>query len=138
MIAFDTEWQPTFGGRLAVAAILQIATHDQVFLLDVHSLRANEKLSIDKWKKLNKALFENSSILKLGFGIKEDLQILSRSMPGVHNISKSIQNVTDVHCLWSTIQNKYPFICQGNISCFLKIQLTSRNLCIRNSILVRE
>lgn len=105
------EWQPTFGAQVARAAVLQVATHEQVFLLDIFSLREKEKLSSDQSRQLQHMLFENPHILKLGFGMKEDLHVLSRSLPGVGDISKSIKNWLDLRDLWSTVQTKYPSFC---------------------------
>lgn len=105
------EWQPTFGAQVARAALLQVATHDQVFLLDIFSLREKEKLSVDQSRQLQLKLFENPHILKLGFGMKEDLHVLSRSLPGVGDISKSIKHWLDLRDLWSTIQKKCPSFC---------------------------
>lgn len=117
-VGIDVEWQPTFGSQTARAAVLQIATHESIFLVDIFSLREIEKISLDQSRQLIKQVFDNPHLLKLGFGMKEDLQVLSRSFPGLHDISKSIKNFLDLRILWSTVQSRYPSLlpsAQGDV-----------------------
>ena len=107
MVGIDIEWPP-FGTKLAKASVLQIATHDKIFLLDIFSLREEKSCSVIHSRQLIRLLFGNPHILKLGYGLKEDLQVLSRSLPGIEDASKSIVNWIDVKNLWSNIETKYP------------------------------
>lgn len=116
-VGVDVEWQPTFGSQTARAALLQIATHDNIFLIDMYSLREIEKITLDQCRHLMKQVFENPHILKLGFGMKEDLQVLSRSFLGLHDVSKSIKNYVDLRTLWSALQIEHSplFPLQGKL-----------------------
>lgn len=108
MVGIDVEWQPSFDAQLAKAAVLQIATHNQVFLLDVFSLREEKDCTAAQGQQLIRLIFGNPHILKLGFGMKEDLQVLSRSLPGLEDISKSFVNWIDMKNLWTHIETRYP------------------------------
>lgn len=107
MVGVDIEWPP-FGTQLKKATVLQIATHDKIFLLDIFSLREDKSCSVINSQQLIRLLFGNRHILKLGYGLKEDLHVLSRSLPGIDDVSKSIVNWIDIQNLWSNIEAKYP------------------------------
>ena len=118
MVGIDIEWQPTFGAQLARAAVLQIATREQVFLFDIFSLR-QENPSVDQSRDFVRHVFENPHLLKLGFGMKEDLQVLGRSLPGLEDVNKLLRKWLDLRTLWSVVQSKYPSICStSGISIF--------------------
>lgn len=108
VVGIDVEWQPSFDAQLAKAAVLQIATHNQVFLLDVFSLREEKDCTAAQGQQLIRLIFGNPHILKLGFGMKEDLHVLSRSLPGLEDISKSFVNWIDMKNLWTHIETRYP------------------------------
>lgn len=108
MVGIDVEWQPSFDAQLPRAAILQIATHNQIFILDVFSLREEKACTAAQSLQLIRIIFGNPHILKLGFGMKEDLQVLSRSLPGLGDVSKSIINWVDIKNLWSHIETRHP------------------------------
>ncbi|KAI9553065.1 hypothetical protein GHT06_020956 [Daphnia sinensis] len=108
VIGIDVEWQPTFDAQLAKAAVLQIATHNQVFLLDVFSLREEKDCTAAQGQQLIRHVFGNPHILKLGYGMKEDLHVLSRSLPGLEDVSKSFVNYIDMKNLWTHIETRYP------------------------------
>lgn len=68
IVGFDTETRPSFKkGKLNTISLIQLASHDEVWLLRLH------KLSIRK--ELN-GLFSSSSILKVGVGIRDDIRSL--------------------------------------------------------------
>ncbi|XP_046455763.1 exonuclease mut-7 homolog [Daphnia pulex] len=106
VVGVDIEWPPF--GTLAKATVLQIATHDKIFLLDIFSLLEDKSCSVINSQQLIGDLFGNRHILKLGYGLKEDLHVLSRSLPGIGDVSKSIVNWIDIKNLWSNIETKYP------------------------------
>lgn len=108
VVGFDVEWQPTFGAQTARAAILQIATINEAYVIDILSLRENEKLQADQGEKFVQQVFANPNLLKLGFSMKEDLTVLSRSLPGFENIIKSMRKWIDLHSLWSNVQSCSP------------------------------
>ena len=70
-IAFDIE-HTTSG----LVAILQISTSDKVFIIDI--LELGKFLDKESWKKLGCDIFNNPDIVKLGFGILPDIQMLQK------------------------------------------------------------
>lgn len=70
-IAFDIE--NTTSGSVAV---LQISTSDKVFIVDVLGLK--KLLDEESWKKLGCEIFNNAEVVKLGFGILPDIQMLQK------------------------------------------------------------
>lgn len=63
MVGLDCEWKPSFGLEKSELSLLQIATRNSVFILDVIKL-GNKAANL--WQELGKFLFNNSNILKLG------------------------------------------------------------------------
>lgn len=58
------EWQPTFGGISAQkVALIQLAVHDQVFLLDLSVVEFCQHLDLIDFIRV---LFSDQNILKLG------------------------------------------------------------------------
>jgi hypothetical protein len=63
MVGVDSEWKPFFGTKKNELALLQIASKERVYILDVCSLGQNyPKL----WNELRLTLFGNENITKLG------------------------------------------------------------------------
>lgn len=61
IVGVDTEWKPVFGSAPNNMSIIQIATCDKVYLIDVLALNSSKL-----WSKLGAVLFVNQNILKLG------------------------------------------------------------------------
>lgn len=61
LISFDAEWKPTFSSTNELA-LIQIATRDFIYLIDVVQLN----IASDDWIQLGKYVFNNNEILKLG------------------------------------------------------------------------
>ena len=59
----DSEWKPAFGGRQSELALVQVATTDRVFIIDVVNLAGKGP---QVWDQLGNCLFRNKEILKLG------------------------------------------------------------------------
>jgi hypothetical protein len=63
MVGIDSEWKPYFGTRRNELALIQIATRERVYILDVCNLGSEcPKL----WRDLGLMLFANENIIKLG------------------------------------------------------------------------
>lgn len=60
-IAFDSEWKPTFSANNEVA-LIQLATRDSIFLVDVVSL----DIQNEDWSAFGRFVFNNDEILKIG------------------------------------------------------------------------
>jgi ribonuclease D len=63
MVGIDTEWKPYFGTRKNELALIQIASREQVHILDVCNLGSK---CPDLWNDLGLTLFANENIIKLG------------------------------------------------------------------------
>jgi ribonuclease D len=63
IIALDSEWKPT-QNVLNTAALLQLATHRNIYLIDLIMLRVSDR----DWWRLGNNVFNNDNILKLGEG----------------------------------------------------------------------
>ena len=102
--------KPTFGaaGKEVRAAIIQIATRQEVFILDITTLRAVEMIDASQSQILLHLLFANPNVLKLGFSMKEDMNVVARSLPGLENLPKCINKSLDLHNLWTNIQSHHP------------------------------
>jgi ribonuclease D len=61
IIALDSEWKPTQNIN-NTAALLQLATHKDIYLLDLILLQ----ISDNDWWQLGNNVFNNDNILKLG------------------------------------------------------------------------
>lgn len=68
LVAFDCEWNPikTSSSELA---LIQFATTDRVFLIDVIST----DISLEYWNRLATNIFNNLEILKIGKKIRQKL-----------------------------------------------------------------
>lgn len=108
----DAEWQP-FNKTLHSAAILQVATRDKVFIIDVYTLQA--KLDAQQGKRLSDSLFANPLMLKLGFGMREDFAVLARSLPGLEGITDSLVNALEIHTLWTHLKQHHSFMLPSGI-----------------------
>ena len=108
LIGLDVEWRASFSGQPVRAAIIQIATKEDVFIIDLLTLREVEKIDASQSQILIKSIFANPSVLKLGFSMKEDLVSISRALPGLEHLSKQITKMVDLHPLWTSIQNQHP------------------------------
>lgn len=62
IIGFDAEWKPAFGTKITSLALLQIATLDNVYILDLLALEKNSHW----WHTFGCNIFGNDKIIKLG------------------------------------------------------------------------
>lgn len=73
ILGFDTETRPTFRkGKLNAPALIQLATADSVYLVQLGSLPFDDNIA---------SLLADPSIIKVGVAIKEDMQALARIHP---------------------------------------------------------
>ena len=63
MVGIDAEWKPMFCTSKNVLALLQIASKDQIFILDACALSLQCQ---ELWHELGVTLFTNENIIKLG------------------------------------------------------------------------
>ena len=89
-VGLDVEWPPFHSkGKKARAAIFQIAVPSHAFLFDLQTLLASGSDSPlhDRLDVLLKRILASPSMLKLGYGFKQDASILRRSFPSMQAFS---------------------------------------------------
>ncbi|XP_066138244.1 exonuclease mut-7 homolog [Euwallacea fornicatus] len=103
VVGIDCEWKPSFGGQPSELALMQIATHRGVFIIDIVVLGP---AAPPLWQELGKHLFNNSDILKLGFGLSSDIHMIRQALPNLNFDTKQL-GFLDLCSLWKHME-KYP------------------------------
>ncbi|XP_058836638.1 exonuclease mut-7 homolog [Topomyia yanbarensis] len=110
LVAFDSEWKPTFGGSNEVS-LIQLATWDDVYLIDVMM----SQLEGSDWVVLAKHVFNRDDILKLAFAPSTDISMFQKALPAFNVVynSQNSSGILDLQDLWrhvDTIKNfRFPF-----------------------------
>ncbi|KAI4470635.1 5' exonuclease domain-containing protein [Holotrichia oblita] len=99
LVGVDCEWKPTFGVQKSELALMQIATRNYVYILDVIQLSGKAP---HLWQELGNFLFNNCDILKLGFAFTSDTSIIIHSLP--HLSFNQNAGFLDVLSLWKQIE----------------------------------
>lgn len=107
IVGIDSEWKPCFGTKQTELALIQIATKDNVYIIDVTTM--GNKFT-ELWAKLALVLFENKNILKLGFGIAQDMTVIRSSLPALSKIKIYGQGYLDIVNLWKKLVEDYKFV----------------------------
>nr|XP_031846660.1 exonuclease mut-7 homolog isoform X2 [Nomia melanderi] len=107
VVGIDLEWKPTFGTKQTELALIQIATHNKVYILDVTTM-ANESRGL--WAELALILFVDTNILKLGFGIAQDMAMIRDSLPVFSNMKTHGPGYIDIVHLWQKLVDEYKFV----------------------------
>ncbi|KAG7169011.1 Exonuclease mut-7-like, partial [Homarus americanus] len=108
LLGIDTEWKPTFGtGAGEQAALLQLATTNQVFLLDLISLQP--VLKDCHWHLIGQ-MFSDPQITKLGYGIKGDFKVLGHLHAELKKGISNAKNVIDFDQTKSILVKECPNI----------------------------
>ena len=101
------------------AAVIQIATRQQIFIVDVPALAENGQVDVPENRQLSShqqgsmlidKLFANIKICKLFFGMNCDLRAIAISLPGCEPLSynsTSRSNIVDLLCVYQRIQDGY-------------------------------
>ncbi|RZF48003.1 hypothetical protein LSTR_LSTR002069 [Laodelphax striatellus] len=98
-VGLDAEWKPAFSHSPPVLSLLQIATNDRVFLIDILSLEKNSSV----WHQFGSALFTNQNILKLGFSFEGDINMLKENIKVFESLKMSGLGFLDLSMLWNTL-----------------------------------
>ncbi|OWR44148.1 putative exonuclease mut-7 protein [Danaus plexippus plexippus] len=101
IISFDCEWKPSFGAAKSRMALIQIGTFDQVYLID--TLILNNKQYMGSWCRFNKYVLDNAEIIKLGFGVEQDLNEMKSLIIGLNNIKVKGEGLLDLGLLWKNL-----------------------------------
>ncbi|XP_062612527.1 exonuclease mut-7 homolog isoform X2 [Saccostrea cucullata] len=97
VIGVDSEWKPSFGNSVQRIALMQFATMNQIFLLDMIAL--NSVLSSSDWLLLATAVFCNEDVLKLGYGFDADLKMMVKSYPFLKEPLTKMKRTVDLEKL---------------------------------------
>lgn len=98
LIGFDSEWKPSVNNDNRVS-LIQLATAQRVYLVDCLSPHIDEQL----WKMMGRRIFNNLEILKLGFSLHYDLQMLHKSLPLQLNL-QATSCYLDLRDLWRRLK----------------------------------
>lgn len=63
IVGIDSEWKPAFGGQQNELALIQLATWDKIFILDIIG---TSNVNPRAWEEASRLFFENPDVLKLG------------------------------------------------------------------------
>nr|7JW2_A Chain A, Exonuclease mut-7 homolog [Aedes aegypti]7JW2_B Chain B, Exonuclease mut-7 homolog [Aedes aegypti] len=101
MIAFASEWKPTFGGANEVS-LIQLATWDDVYMIDV---MVSQLEPLD-WAALAKNVFNRDDVLKLSFAPSTDISMFQKALPSFNVMysSQSTSAILDLQLLWRHVE----------------------------------
>ncbi|CAH0404842.1 unnamed protein product [Chilo suppressalis] len=103
IVSMDCEWKPCFGAKQSQVALIQIATNNRVYLID--TLVLNKPSYSSFWYTFYKSFLENAEIIKLGFGLEQDLKEMKASVVGLGNIKVKGEGLLDMSLLWKSLLN---------------------------------
>ncbi|KAJ8687517.1 hypothetical protein QAD02_023311 [Eretmocerus hayati] len=106
IVGIDSEWKPSFSIKKPELATIQIATRSDVYILDVTTL-GNVVPSL--WTELGKTLLDNRNILKLGFGINQDIAVIKDNLPPLANIRFHTSGYLDLSHVWKRLLKEPDF-----------------------------
>lgn len=101
IVSIDCEWKPSFGATQSQVALIQIATANNVYLIDTLILNNTQYSSF--WYTFHKSLLDNAEIIKLGFGLEQDLKEIKASVSGLGNIKVKGEGLLDLCLLWKSL-----------------------------------
>ncbi|XP_023939139.2 exonuclease mut-7 homolog [Bicyclus anynana] len=103
ILSMDCEWKPSFGAVQSQVALIQIATFDYIYLIDTIILNSKQYTSF--WYRFNKSVLDNAEIIKLGFGLEQDLKEIKASVNGLGSIKVKGEGFLDLSLLWKSVIN---------------------------------
>jgi ribonuclease D len=111
MIGIDGEWPPLLCANSSAQklSILQIATWDSCFIIDVIKLSDSQQY----WTLFTERILNSQKIIKLGFGIHNDLTVIRDSL--LFNIDFKPQKVLDLMKLTEYILSEYTNIINDSV-----------------------
>ncbi|XP_017266260.1 exonuclease mut-7 homolog [Kryptolebias marmoratus] len=111
VVGVDMEWQPKFGSVSAQkVALIQLAVHDQVFLLDLSAVGFCEHPDLIDFIRV---LFSEQNILKLGYGMTGDQKCLSATWPQLSEEPLKMKGMLDLLSIHQTIQRGKVHVAQN-------------------------
>ncbi|CAC5357048.1 unnamed protein product [Mytilus coruscus] len=104
MIGIDAEWKPSFGSQVQKVALIQLATYDHAYLIDVKTLLGI--LTEDDWQLMVISVFCNQDIVKLGYGLDSDFKMFIKTFPFMEKTLAKMQRVVDLEKLAQKVLDK--------------------------------
>ncbi|XP_064649794.1 exonuclease mut-7 homolog [Lineus longissimus] len=105
-VGIDSEWRPTFGQMETRVSLIQLATEEEIFLLD--AVRLYKCLTDEDWQKWADRFFCNAHVIKLGYGITSDLQMIVKALPCIKENMAGLVRVVDLQTLSQSILKIFP------------------------------
>lgn len=106
-IGIDCEWKPRFGTKQLTLALMQIATSENVYILDVMKIGLHYK---ELWEDLGQIIFLNESIMKLAFSYVGDMAMIKHSLPHLYPFLEEHRELLDISLVWQELVKKYSII----------------------------
>jgi len=97
-IGFDSEWKPYFSyNSVTNIALIQLATKDKVYLLDMMALADVIKGPLGK--EIITSIMANPNITKLGYGTLSDFSQFRETLPAFSHLADEMKNKWDLEQL---------------------------------------
>ncbi|XP_028159293.1 exonuclease mut-7 homolog [Ostrinia furnacalis] len=103
LVSIDCEWKPSFGAKQSQVALIQVATYTHIYLIDALLLNSQSYSSF--WYTFYKTFLDNAEIIKLGFGLEQDLKEMKASVISLGNIKVKGEGLLDLSTLWRNLLN---------------------------------
>ncbi|XP_067140723.1 exonuclease mut-7 homolog isoform X2 [Centruroides vittatus] len=106
IVGIDAEWKPSIGFQKSRVALLQLAVWDNIFLLDMIQLR--KCLKPDQWDVLLEKIFCNNELIKLGYGLQNDFDMLKEFFEEGKDKLETRANILDLCSFYNKLNKVYP------------------------------
>ncbi|XP_014243855.1 exonuclease mut-7 homolog [Cimex lectularius] len=104
IVGLDTEWKPTLQNSTSGLSLMQLATHNKIYLIDVIAVGNYNHL----WEEFSTIFLSNQNIIKIGFSLSADFSAMKQHLP-IGNISISGSGFLDLATLWTRLVRDYNF-----------------------------
>lgn len=108
LVGIDAEWKPSFGFQKSRVALIQLAVWDDVYLLDI--IQLSKYLNSDQWDLLLEKIFCNNELIKLGYGLQTDFDMLEDLFQEGKEKLKNAVNILDLHKFYEKLKVLHPEI----------------------------
>ena len=116
IVGIDAEWlfMKNFGSEQNVA-LLQLATRARIFLVDLLFF-CRDSSTVKKIIEFLKKLIESKTIIKVGFGLHDDLKKLFTCLGNENVLTKQTCRIVDLHTVSKYIGKQYPKLLSASSS----------------------
>ncbi|XP_035224681.1 exonuclease mut-7 homolog isoform X2 [Stegodyphus dumicola] len=108
VVGIDAEWKPNLGVLKEKLSLFQLAVWDSIYLLDILALQ--DSLKPKCWDYMIEKIFCNADILKLGYGIKTDLQMLIKLFSGEKSQLHKYPRLVDIGNFFKELKIHFPAV----------------------------